>query len=136
MNWVDYAAKEIYREIGRRSREFYEFVMPAIDMYEDATGLVVKIDLPGFKRDEISISVNEDVLTINARKGDTENLGRERTPGTMLSEQRPLKINKRVLLPSSYSARKGEPITGMGTYSEGVVTLKIPATRIGNIPIT
>ena len=57
MTLIDYAAREISREIGKRSREFYEFVMPAIDMYEDESGLIVKIDLPGFKRDEIKISV-------------------------------------------------------------------------------
>ena len=136
MNWIDYAAKEVYREVGKRSREFYEFVMPAIDMYEDATGLVVKIDLPGFKRDEISISVDEDVLSINARKREAEGTAAEQRPGSVIYEQRPIKINKKVLLPSLYSAKKGEPITGVGTYSDGVVTLRIPTTRLGNIPIT
>ena len=55
MTLMRYAARELSREIGKRSREFYEFVMPAIDMYEDENGLIVKIDLPGFKRDEIRL---------------------------------------------------------------------------------
>jgi HSP20 family protein len=135
MNLIDYAAKELCRELGGRSRDFYEFVMPAVDMYEDATGLIVKIDLPGFKRDEISISIEEDVLSINARKREADR-EREERPGTMLYQQRPVQINKRILLPTSYSGKKEEKITGVATYSEGVVTLSIPTTRVGIIPIT
>ena len=33
-----YVAKEIMKEIGNRSREFYEFVLPPVDIYEDGTG--------------------------------------------------------------------------------------------------
>ena len=36
-----YVAKEIMKEIGNRSREFYEFVLPPVDIYEDGTELVV-----------------------------------------------------------------------------------------------
>ncbi|HKH89947.1 MAG TPA: Hsp20/alpha crystallin family protein, partial [Nitrososphaera sp.] len=68
MTLIHYAARELSREIGKRSREFYEFVMPAIDMYEDENGLIVKIDLPGFKRDEIKISIEEDILSIRAKR--------------------------------------------------------------------
>jgi HSP20 family protein len=135
MNLIDYAAKELCRELGGRSRDFYEFVMPAVDMYEDTTGLIVKIDLPGFKRDEISISIEEDVVSINARKREAD-ISREERPGTVLYKQRPVQINKKILLPTSYSGKKEEKITGVATYSEGVVTLSIPTTRVGIIPIT
>jgi HSP20 family molecular chaperone IbpA len=45
-----YVAKEIMKEIGNRSREFYEFVLPPVDIYEDGTELVVIVDLPGFQK--------------------------------------------------------------------------------------
>ena len=130
MTLIDYAARELSREIGKRSREFYEFVMPAIDMYEDENGLIVKIDLPGFKRDEIKISIEEDILSIRAKRTEPED---ERL-GTILYKQRPVQIDKRISLP--ISIKEGEKVTGTAIYSDGVVTLRIPISRVGVIPIT
>ena len=130
MTLIDYAARELSREIGKRSREFYEFVMPAIDMYEDENGLIVKIDLPGFKRDEIKISIEEDILSIRAKRMEPED---ERL-GTILYKQRPVQIDKRISLP--ISIKEGEKVTGTATYSDGVVTLRIPISRVGVIPVT
>jgi HSP20 family protein len=130
MTLIDYAAREFSREIGKRSREFYEFVMPAIDMYEDENGLIVKIDLPGFKREEIKISVEEDILSIRAKRMEPED---ERL-GTILYKQRPVQIDKRISLP--IPIKEGEKVTGTATYSDGVVTLRIPISRVGVIPVT
>ena len=130
MTLIDYAAREFSREIGKRSREFYEFVMPAIDMYEDENGLIVKIDLPGFKREEIKISIEEDILSIRAKRMESED---ERL-GTILYKQRPVQIDKRISLP--IPIKEGEKVTGTAIYSDGVVTLRIPISRVGVIPIT
>ena len=130
MTLINYAARELSREIGKRSREFYEFVMPAIDMYEDESGLIVKIDLPGFKKDGIKISVEEDILSIRAKRMESED---ERL-GTILYKQRPVQIDKRISLP--IPIKEGEKVTGTAIYSDGVVTLRIPISRVGIIPIT
>jgi HSP20 family protein len=130
MTLIHYAARELSREIGKRSREFYEFVMPAIDMYEDENGLVVKIDLPGFKRDEIKISIEEDILSIRARKMEPQ----DESLGAILYKQRPVQIDKRISLP--IPVKEGEKVTGTATYLDGVVTLKIPISRANVIPIT
>jgi HSP20 family protein len=130
MTLIHYAARELSREMGKRSREFYEFVMPAIDMYEDANDLIVKIDLPGFKKDEIRISIEEDVLSIRAKRMEPQD---ERL-GTILYKQRPVQIDKRIPLP--ISIKEGEKVTGIATYLDGVVTLKIPTSRVNIIPVT
>jgi HSP20 family protein len=130
MTLIHYAARELSREIGKRSREFYEFVMPAIDMYEEENGLIVKIDLPGFKRDEIKISVEEDILSIRAKRMEPQ----DESLGTILYKQRPIQIDKRISLP--IPIKEGEKVTGTATYSDGVVTLRIPISRVGVIPIT
>ena len=44
---------EIYGELDGRSRQFYEFVMPAIDIIEEGNDLAVTIDLPGFAKKDI-----------------------------------------------------------------------------------
>ncbi len=130
MTLIHYAARELSREIGKRSREFYEFVMPAIDMYEDENGLIIKIDLPGFKRNEIKISIEEDVLSIRAKRMESED---ERL-GTVFYKQRPVQIDKRISLP--ISIKEGEKVSGTATYLDGVVTLKIPTPRVNVIPVT
>lgn len=49
---------------------------PAVDIYEDKDGLVVVADVPGLKRDDLDISVEDNVLTIHGRmsSGEPENL--------------------------------------------------------------
>jgi HSP20 family protein len=54
MGLAHYMAEELIREIGNKTREFFEFVMPAIDMYQEGSELVVIIDLPGFSKQDIS----------------------------------------------------------------------------------
>ena len=38
------------RELDSRSREFYEFVMPAIDIIEEGNDLIVTVVLPSIVR--------------------------------------------------------------------------------------
>jgi HSP20 family protein len=59
---------ELTEELRKRSRLFFEFVLPAIDMIEEKNDLVVRIDLPGFTKDNINLRIVEDILTINARR--------------------------------------------------------------------
>lgn len=123
-----YVARELARELDGRSREFYEFVMPAIDMVEDGDDLVVTIDLPGFAKKDISLRIVGKVLSIIAKRQQAEVLG------TVYYRHRPLKIDKKVMLP--ISVKEEEKVVGKATYENGVVTLKIPITESTNIPIT
>jgi HSP20 family protein len=45
-----YVTRDLAQELDVRSKEFYEFVMPAIDIAEEDNNLVVTIDLPGFAK--------------------------------------------------------------------------------------
>jgi hypothetical protein len=54
--------------------------------------------------------------------------------GTILYKQRPVQIDKRISLP--ISIKEGEKVTGTAIYSDGVVTLRIPISRVGVIPVT
>jgi len=123
-----YVARELAKELDGRSREFYEFVMPAIDMVEDGNDLVVTIDLPGFAKKDINLRITGNVLSIMAKREQAEILG------TVYYRHRPLKIDKKVLLP--ISVKEEEKVVGKATYENGVVTLKIPIPKSTNIPIT
>ena len=123
-----YMAKELARELDSRSREFFEFVMPAIDMYEDGTDLVVAVDMPGFAKKDINLRINGNILSINAMREPAEVLG------TVHYRHRPAKIDKKIVLP--ISVKEEDKIVGKATYENGVVTLKIPIPKSTSIPIT
>lgn len=46
--------------------------MPRLDMYEEKDELVVKTELPGIKKSDLDISLEDDVLTIKAEKKQEE----------------------------------------------------------------
>lgn len=121
-------AKEFIREIGNRSREFYEFVMPPVDIYESGPDLVIAIDLPGFQKKDIHLSISKDTLSIKAKRVLEDDII------TLHYRQRPMRIEKRIPLPVSLTDQ--ENINSKATYSNGVITLKIPLPQTSNIPIT
>ena len=122
-----YMAKELAKELDNRSREFYEFVMPAIDMVEDGNELVVVIDCPGFAKKDISLRITDNILSISAKREQEESLG------TVHYRHRPLKIDKKIVLP--ISVKEEEKVVGRAAYESGVVTLRIPIPKSTNIPI-
>jgi HSP20 family protein len=123
-------AKELMRELGNKSREFFEFVMPALDMYEEGSDLVVVIDLPGFSKQDISLRILDNVLSISAKRQRDENS----STGTVYFQQRPLRINKKVPLPIKVTEE--DQVLGSATYIDGIVTLRIPIPRYNTIPIS
>lgn len=123
-------ARELAKELDGRSREFYEFVMPAIDIIEEGNDLVVTIDLPGFAKKDINLRIIGNILYITAKREQAEPLG------TVYYRHRPLKIDKRVLLPISFKEEKEEKVEGKAKYENGIVTLRIPMPKSTNIPIT
>ena len=122
-----YMAKEVMRELGNRSKEFYEFIMPAIDIVEDGNDLLIIIDLPGFAKKDIKLRIVGDILSINAKREPEENIG------TVYYRQRPSVIEKKITLPISVS--DDEKVVGTATYVDGVVTLRVPVPMSGNIPV-
>ena len=121
-------AKGLAKELDNKSKEFYEFVMPAIDMVEDGNDLVVTIDLPGFAKKDINLRITGNILSISAKREQDEVLG------TVYCRHRPSKIEKKISLP--IAVNEDDKIVGKATYENGVVTLKIPIPKSTNIPIT
>lgn len=122
-------AKEFMRELGNRSKEFYEFIMPAIDMIEDGNDLMVIIDLPGFAKKDIRLRIVGNLLSINAKREPEENTG------TVYYRQRPSLIEKKIILPISVNEDDDEKVVGTAKYVDGVVTLRVPIPMSSNIPI-
>jgi len=128
MGLVRHMAKEAIREIGNKSREFYEFVLPPVDMQLENGNLIVTVDIPGFKKDDIKLSIHGNVLSIYAEKKDNGNVDE------IICKQRPNLIDKKIRLPLKIKA--GEEKVDSAKYSDGVLTIKIPVETSGkNIPI-
>lgn len=128
MGVCQFMAKEVIREMGNRSKEFYEFVMPPVDIYEEGSDLIIVIDLAGFQKKDIHLSLSKDILSVKARRvleGDTI---------TVHYRQRPVRIDKKIILPMSFTDQ--ENINSKASYLNGVVTLKIPLPQTSNIPIS
>ena len=128
MGLVKSMAKEMMREIGNKSREFYEFVLPPVDMEVGDKTLKVVIDMPGFDKKDINLSINGNILSINAEKKVNEK------NDNIICNQRPNVIDKKIKLPVYIKA--GEEKVNSAKYSQGVLTVLIPISKRGkNISI-
>ena len=114
--------KEMMKEIGNKSREFYEFVLPPIDMHLTDENLKVVIDIPGFSKKDIKLTLCGDILSIKAKK-----IIDEKDSKTLISNQRPNMINKKIRLP--IEIKEGEEKIESAKYEDGVLILVIPVTK-------
>ena len=122
MGLVKHVAKEFYKEVDDKSREFFEFVLPPIDLHEENDNLIVTVDIPGFVKNDIKVSMNGNVLSINAEKKDSKN-------GRTIMKQRPRVIDKKMRLP--ITVKEGEEKVNSAKYADGVLTIEIPITKKG-----
>ena len=115
-DWMDFSFPDIDKTLyGKHAKN-----MMKTDVKETDQGYEVAIDLPGFKKDEIKLELNDGYLTISAAKGldkdekDKENryIRRERYAGSM-----------------SRSFYVGESLTEQdihAKYENGILTLDVP----------
>ena len=116
--------REFMRELSSKSREFFEFVLPPVDILEDGNDLLILVDLAGFKKEEITVRMNDNILSIKARRESPEHI-------SSYQQQRPLKIDKSIPLPISV---KGEEEL-KATYRDGVLEIRIPMSDVNVIKI-
>ena len=114
--------KEMMKEIGNKSREFYEFVLPPIDMHLTDENLKVLIDIPGFVKEDIKLTLCGNILSIKAKK-----IMNEEDTKTLISNQRPNLINKKIRLP--IEIKEGEEKIESAKYENGVLVLIVPVTK-------
>ena len=88
-----------------------------VDIREDGDQLVVEAELPGFTKEQIDVSVEQGVLTIEAQRG-TKQANPEAK--THLNERRYTHLVRRFTLPSAYDTNHVE-----AALAEGVLTLTL-----------
>lgn len=122
MGLVKSMAKEMIKEIGNKSREFYEFVLPPVDMYLDDEKLTLLIDLPGFAKKDIKLSLDGNILSIQAHKEISDEKNQN-----IICNQRPNIIDKKIRLPIDLR----EEQVSSAKYEHGVLTVTIPVKKHG-----
>lgn len=124
MGLARHMAKEVMREIGNKSREFYEFVLPPVDMHLENNNLVITVDIPGFNKDDIKLTIHGNILSIKAEKKVNTDSKDE-----IICNQRPNIIDKKIRLP--IKIKEGEEKVNSAKYADGVLTIKIPTSTTG-----
>jgi len=91
---------------------------PAIDVYDSKDNLLVKADMPGMKKDEIEVSVHDNILIIKGeKKAEKEDKGKD-----YLKQERFYgSFNRAITLPVGVDSGK---ITA--SYKDGVLELSLP----------
>jgi len=114
--------KEVMKEIENKSREFYEFVLPPIDMHLNEDNLKVVIDIPGFAKKDIELTLCGNILSIKAQKTIDE-----KESESLILNQRPNIIDKIIRL--SIDIKQGGEKIESAKYQNGILTLIIPVTK-------
>ena len=112
--------KQVIKEIGNKSREFYEFVLPPIDMHLNDDNLKITIDIPGFEKNDIKLTLSGNILAIKAQKAVEESK-------SLIINQRPNRIDKKIRLPIKIEQNQ-EKIES-AKLDGGVLTVIIPITQ-------
>ena len=103
----------LMHEIGRVGG-----MSPSVDIFEEGGAIVVKADLPGLKKDEISVKLVDNILEISGEKKTQERIDKrdylrlERTYGT---------FSRTLRLPDGLDAENVA-----ARFDEGVLEIRIP----------
>jgi HSP20 family protein len=100
---------------GGRSDEGDESWAPAVDIYEQEGALVLLVDLPGVKREDIQLNIDHDSVTVEGQRPCSE-------AGTGIRLERPAGQFRRAF-------KIGVPVDPNGVqavYREGVLRITMP----------
>jgi HSP20 family protein len=90
---------------------------PAVDVHQDKDNVYVKVELPGMKKEDIDISLRDNVLSIS---GERKNEWQTKEGETFRSERFFGRFNRSVTLPIQVEADRVK-----AQYKEGILTVSL-----------
>jgi len=103
---------------GRTYDDMENFWRPAIDIEENNGNLMVRAEIPGMKKEEIKVSVKDDVLTISGERS-RENETKDKTVHRI--ERSYGQFRRMIRLPAQVDVDKVK-----ATYKDGVLNVILP----------
>ena len=92
--------------------------VPAIDMYQTDDDIVVKASIPGFKAEEVQISVTGEILTL---RGEMKHEEEQKDKSWHVREQRWGSFERSVALPTDVVADKAK-----AEFENGILIVTLP----------
>jgi len=127
--WLKFFTEDIKNDIEKlaaeRKKGFFESIMPPIDIVEDNGNLIITLDIPGLKKEDIIVEISSAYLKIQAN--------RKLDYGEKVLvhvRQRPERFYKRILLPVSVEESKA-----VSRYENGVLTVTVPIVQAAKIKV-
>lgn len=112
-------SKDVSRQsaVEQATRQSTEFLTPAVDVFEDDTGITLTADLPGVSSERLSIRVDKDVLLIEGEAA----LNMPEGMQALYAEVRNLRYRRSFALSSELDTQTIE-----ASLRDGVLTLHLP----------
>jgi len=100
---------------------FFEGWEPSVDIYEDKDRITVKAELPGMRKEDISVSLHGDTLTLSGERKHEEE---KKTGESYRAERYFGRFQRNITLP--------QPVDGgkiQARYEDGVLTVECPKSE-------
>lgn len=118
----DEFVNQMFRSPALRNGEGERSMAPAIDVTETEGAYVVRADLPGIKKENLDVTINDGVLTINAESRYEHD---EREKGRVIRQERRYgKFVRSMRLGGDVDEAK---VTA--DYTDGILTLTLPKSE-------
>jgi len=105
-------------EFSRTSQQLAGGWLPAVDLYEDKDNIVVRAELPGMKKEELTISLHEGVLTLSGERTREEQYKDTQVCRAECFEGR---FQRTITLPCPV---QGDKVSA--SYKDGILTVTLP----------
>jgi len=118
----------LHSEVNRMFRDFYDdseakesYWMPSVDITEDDDKLTLSAELPGVKKEDVKISLNNSILTIEGEKKHAEE---EKAENSYRTERYYGKFSRSFNLTSEIDEGKIK-----ADHDSGILTITLPKSE-------
>ncbi|MDY6774750.1 MAG: Hsp20/alpha crystallin family protein [Halobacteria archaeon] len=121
---LDEVTREVEREMERGEIPSPENLVSrvSVDVADLGDEVLVRADLPGFEKDEISVQANEETVTLSADSTEESEIDEE---DYHRKERRHESLSRTLRLPAAVEAEDAE-----ATYDNGVLELRLPKKEV------
>jgi HSP20 family protein len=95
--------------------------MPAVDTYETDDAVVLKVEIPGFSKDELSLEIGQNTLTLQGERWQEAEVKEE---AYHCRERAYGRFERSFLLPATVDQDRVQ-----ATYKDGVLEVRLPKTE-------